>query len=99
MRRSRVRFGSLLGLWTQVQSTTAVWLNITTVHQCEPVVIRSAGNILHNDVPRNLTVSIIPVNDTALVFPLQIASALNAGIALNFFPYPSGSYFIASIDD
>lgn len=99
-RRRSLNIGSslVLGPWPQVQST-AVWLNITDVHQCEPVTIRSAGSSLRGGAPGNLTLSIIPINDTALIFRLPNASALISGIALNFFPYPSGSYFIASLDD
>lgn len=89
----------VLGPRPQVQPTTAVWLNITDVHQCEPVIIRSAGRDLRGDAPGNLTVSIIPINNTALILPLSNASALITGIALNFFPYPSGSYFMASLYD
>ncbi|PPR02858.1 hypothetical protein CVT24_002336 [Panaeolus cyanescens] len=91
----------LVAFWTLVAPVFALKFNFTDVQQCDQVTITFAGSPLNmsksDNVPTVLT--ILPVNSTAFVFPLTNPAVLSSGIGLTFLPFPSGSNFIASLDN
>ncbi|KAF8967175.1 hypothetical protein BDZ97DRAFT_1805529 [Flammula alnicola] len=86
----------ILAFGTQVAPTHGLKFNFMTVEQCDPVVMTFSGSNI-TTVPTSL--SILPINSTAIVVPLQNPSLISIGIALSFLPIPAGSNFIASLDD
>lgn len=91
----------LVAFWTLVAPVLALKFNFTDVQQCDPVAITFSGSPLNtskaDNVPNVLT--ILPINSTALVFPLADPSVVSSGIGLTFLPFPAGSNFIASLEN
>jgi len=87
----------ILALGTLVAQVNGLKFNFTDVHQCESFMIYFVGtNLTGPGVPTTLTV--IPVNSTAI--PIRVdPEYVSTGISINLLPLPSGSNFIASLDD
>lgn len=70
--------------------------NFTQVDQCGPAVITFTGNSI-STVPASLT--ILPLNSTAIDFPLQNPDYVSSGISLSPLPLVAGTIFLASLDN
>ncbi|KAJ3483679.1 hypothetical protein NLJ89_g12042 [Agrocybe chaxingu] len=88
----------VLAFGTLVLPAAALRFNFTDVQQCDQVMISFAGsNLRNNSVPSSL--SILPVNSTAILVPLPDPGIINTGVALTFLPFAAGTNFVASLDD
>ncbi|KAH9925384.1 uncharacterized protein BXZ73DRAFT_103267 [Epithele typhae] len=92
--------GSLLFAALAPSLATAKFAKISfsTVQQCGNFTVSFAGG----QSPGALHLSVLPVNGTPVFIPLP-PSAWNAssetGVAITFLPFPSGTQFVASLDD
>lgn len=87
----------VLALGTLAVPVYALKFNFTDVQQCEPVVITFSGSNIQT-LPTFLT--IIPLNSTAIVIPLQPnPDLISTGISLSFLPLGADSNFLASLND
>ena len=86
----------LLAFGSLVAPVFSFQFNFAIAQQCAPILLSFSGlTSTVSGAPVSLT--IIPLNSTAIVVPLQ-NNSFSAGIGLNL-PFAAGSQFIASLDD
>ena len=86
----------MLALGMLVVPTLGLKFNFSDIQQCGPVVTNFTGADIAT-VPTAL--SILPLNSTAIVVPLQNPALISSGITVSSLPLAAGSDFLASLDD